>query len=517
METRTIKEYRLSKVSKAFLLILLLLVGIYSFCFIQDQTVSFVVSGISILVIIVFIFYQGVRNKMKHKHIQQIIQHTQKVNAKILAVKSDMPKIIILQLMIGLPGKEYITSLIIDKSEENIGINYKAGQDLPVFIDPENPHNIVIPEANQEKPYKKRFNWFKLIFISGLAATFITPICLPFLSDIFDHSGRVFKDIAFIQVDDKQENIWEVRYKSPDKIFISIYDPLTNKKIKIIKDKKEMEMDFSADFFIIQQNQKVFIIATGTAPVLDIYDAITFEKFSDIKKFEESNIFFNKGISEIQNVSLNDKFVTDNIFEITTNDGNKCYYDIPDNKFYHTESHKTIYTLLSRQMFIFVLSFIPDAVEKHQLYIIKTTDEKGITILQGLAGSYNLNVDYFNKNKDSYYKYCELVPLCNDQYFLKGRIKWLDSSMVIIQHATAINKEAEVLFSGIDIKGKTLFTIKQGDYPNIDKMTEDSYLSNDYRDTKIVRANNKIVFLFGKYGGLCVDVKTGEILWKLEL
>ncbi|HNW88608.1 MAG TPA: hypothetical protein PKN48_03040 [Bacteroidales bacterium] len=523
METRNIREHHLSKVTKALIIILLLLISIYSYCFIKNPTIAYWISSLSVIILIISLLYFFVRKKIRHRRHIKIIETTPEVNARILAVNSDKPGIIILQLLITHPTKDYIASLIIDNTEQNRALNYKAGQNIRVFIDPEDDHHIILPEASQEKNKKTKTSFFITIIIIAVSSASMAPAFISMIAGAFDQSDRKFHDIEIITGKDKQENIWVVRYKSPDKIHISIYDPLTNKKIKTIKEKKEKEMAYSSGFFIVQQDQKVFILGTGDEPLIDVYDAVSFEKLSDISTFEQTNKFFAKGISEIQNVSLYNRFFNDEVFEITTNDGNKCYYNVTCDQFYYSGRalnevvEKTTDGLLIRRKCVFALSVIPNAVDKHQLFLVKTTDTGRIGALQGLAGADRLDIDYFNKNKDTGYKYCELSALCPDLHFLKGNIIYSDSALVIIRHATTINRDAEVLLSGIDINGKTQFTIKQGEYPNIEKMIEDNIDLADYQGIKIIRHDNKIVFLFGEYGGLSVDVKTGGILWKLEL
>ncbi|HNW88607.1 MAG TPA: hypothetical protein PKN48_03035 [Bacteroidales bacterium] len=509
-------QIHLSKVAKALLFILLMLISLYSFCFIENKTFSYLTAALAFLVLIIFIVYLFVRKNIRNNRDNRITHETHKVNARILAVKIQKAHAI-LQLLVEYPDKEYVSSLIVDNTEEN-GDRYKAGQKIPVFVDPKDRHHVIIPELHKTNAPRKNINWALLIYIPVLSASFV----VPFIINLFDTSDRKFQDIECIQVTGNTEKIWEVRYKSPDKLFINIYDPLTCKKIKSIKDNLENEPESYTNFNLCLQDQKVYITGTGDRPVMDVYDALTFEKISDLATFEKSNTLFKQGISDIQSTTVYSQFVYEDVYAITTNDGNKCYYNIPDNMFYNTQEELTGYFLnvshdmLMRQKFIFALSILPEGVDKHQLYLIKATDTSGVRSLLSLAGN-NLNVEYFNSNKGYYYKYCELVPLCSDQYFLEGRIMYFDSSMVIIQHVTAINKDAGVILSGFDTKGNTLFTIKQEDYPNIKEMTEDDFSPRDYQKLNIVRYDNKVVILFGHYGGCCIDVETGKMLWKLEI
>ena len=58
---------------------------------------------------------------------------------------------------------------------------------------------------------------------------------------------------------------------------------------------------------------------------------------------KEPNMIFNKGISDLQSTTVYNEYAYNDVYAITTNDGNKCYYNIPDNIFYNTEEELTEY------------------------------------------------------------------------------------------------------------------------------------------------------------------------------
>ncbi len=47
-------------------------------------------------------------------------------------------------------------------------------------------------------------------------------------------------------------------------------------------------------------------------------------------------------------------------------------------------------------------------------------------------------------------------------------------------------------------------------------MIEDNFYYGNYQNVKVTRSGDNYIFLFGSYGGLCIDSKTGSIKWKLE-
>ena len=515
---------RVSNISKVLLIILLLLICIYAFCFLQNKTIAYLILSLSMTVLIIFMIYLIFGKNIKNKRNEKITQQTCKVTARILAVKTDSPGIIILQLLISLPTKDYVTSLIISKSSENQEIHYRAGQEINVFINPKNPNDIILPDTRKEITEQKKLVWKNILMGTlSLFPIVLLVVGMPVWLIYFNKPDKKFQDIFYIQLNNKQENIWELQFQPPKKLFIKIYDPVSKKKIKTIEDEKDKKMDHYMDFFFSRQEQKVFIIGKGDSPVIDIYDAVTFEKLSDIKKFEQSNVILDKGIASVQyeNPYFN-RLNKDDVIEITTNDGNKYFYNIPNNKFYYSENEldeyiqETNYNQMSRQMYSFVLSDIPNNVYQHQLYIIETTSKKGIPSLVELAGANTIVVDNFNESRDHYYKYCTLMPLSDGNYFLEGKIIYLEAAFAVILHVAAVNADAEEMISGIDKSGKTLFTIKQSDYPDIKEMTDRHYHPRQHDELKTIRTNDKIVFLFANYGALCVDITTGNILWKYE-
>ncbi len=501
-------------IKKIILLIVLILVFGIIQLFIKNNIIA--ISLLSLMVIGILIYLKR-SNATSIRQKNKIIQHGKRVKAHILSVKTVNHNSIILSLLVEHPEKFYVTSYITN-SYMMTRESYKKDQQITVFVNPINQYEVIIPETKKEtNPAPKTAFWGVFTTVGIIALSFGIPLFVA----LFDTSEREFKDITIIQ-SNKQEYIWEIRFESPKKVFFKIYNPITNEKIKSFKDKKDIKLDHYTNFFISQQELKVYIIGTGNTPVIDVYDAVTLEKVSDIEKFEQSDKILRKGIASIHFETPNNRLTKDNVITITTNDGNKCFYNIQQNEFYYSEKElkdyfeESDYALLSKQMFVFVQSNIPNSVNKHQLYIIETNNKKGIEYLQRHAGSINLDVDYFNKNRKYSFKYCNLIPLCPENYFLEGKFLYFDASIAIIQHVTAINDTADELITGINKSGKTLFAINQSDYPNIKDMTENNHKPNYNNKLKVIRNSNKIYLLFDKNGAMCMDINTGKILWKYE-
>jgi hypothetical protein len=499
-----------------FLIVLLIAFAIIQL-FIKNNILAVCLLGVMVVGIFIYLRRSNTTSKRQK---DKIIRQGKRVRARILSVKDYQRTSIILSLQIEHPEKFYVTSYVITNADSEERDKYKPDQQLNVFVNPDNQYEVYIPETKKvNEPTRSKGGAWVTVFIVLVS---VCSFGIPFIVDFFDYSDRVFKDVAFVSGGEDKGNIWEVRFQAPKSIFIKIYDPLSGEKIKSIKDKKDEELESYTDFFISQQGQKVYIVGTGNTPVIDVYDADTYNKIAGIKDFEKTNSLLGNGITTVQKRSSYYSFNKDDVIDITTNDGNKCFYDIQKDKFFDTENdireyiEDADYAVVAKQMFTYVLSNIPNSANKHQLYLVAAKSKKVLQTLRGFVGSNSFDVNYFNENKKYYFKDFTLAPLCEETYFLEGKFIYFDALLAIIQHVDAINKDAKELISGIEKSGKTLFSIKEADYPNIDDMKENSYAPRSNQELKTIRSNDKIVFLFDKYGALCVDINTGKIIWKYE-
>jgi hypothetical protein len=454
-----------------------------------------------------------------NKRRNSIIKKNVKIKAKIVSSKIYNNRTI-LQLQIILSGESYITSLVNRISKDESNNIYEEGQIIEVFINPENRYEIFIPEHAKAKTRKFRIDWATIIIVIVTAS----PIIIPVIIAISDTSGREFKELAYVRAGEAQESMWELRFEEPSKIYIKIFDPLNKAKTITIKDKKAKELSNYIDFFIARQNQNVVIVGVGETPVFDIYDPITYKKISGIEDFEQKNEVLRKGIAKIESKTIHSKFNNDKVIQIITNNGSGYYYDINQNRFYNSEDEiekhfkQADLDLLSQHMSILALSPVPNsAVANHQLCLINATSKKGIDDLLSCVGDGNLDLNNFSKAYYYRFKYCNLTTLLKDDYFINGKIIYYDFDLIVIQYLESASATAEFKIKVFDKTGKTIFKIELKDYPNIEKIKED-YSSNlrSFYCKEVVRENEKLIFLFEKYGALCMDLKTGKQDWKFE-
>lgn len=504
--------------TKVLVLLLLLLAAAGSFLLINDEDLALVMTVFFLVLFLALIIYFAFFESLGNKRAKKIIATTKSVSAKILSVRQVGGKNIILQLLIKNLNKDYIAGLVIHNPNDDQMHQYKSGKIIVVHANRDNPQEIFIPEPVEQKSEKSDTFWmraFQVIIVCLMVG-------IPLYCGLSDVTEEEFHDIAIIWDNKGQGNIWELRFVEPKKIIIDIHDPFTGEKLETIKDKKDIDFN-DPWFFICQQQQKVYVIGADDAPSIDIYDAVTFEKLSDIIIFEQTNPFLKNGIASI---SINREYDRINyqqrVFEITTNNGDRCYYNVPKNEFYYSEaefkSHfrKDDSLLMSKKLFSFVLSEVPEGVNKYQLNIVKSDTTKSIDALLELEYTWELDEEdfYYHKNYD--YKYCEFVSPSKTNYYLKGDIIYSDSSMAVILYETSLGTNSEKQISGISKSGKTIFILKESDFPNKEEMDEDEYWPPSNLDFICKKKNDLMVILFDKYGALCFDLTNGKMLWKYE-
>lgn len=507
-----------SVLTKLLISILLLSAAVCSFLLIKDDNLAFSISVFWAGLFVVLMFYLAFASRGRRRRNRKIIASTEKVSAKVLSVKRSGINNIILQLMIKNPKKDYVAGFVIHNPIEEQRNQYESGKNIYVYVNPDDPMDIIVPEPIKQKTKGSKSGWQIFFWI----AVMLPSVGLPVFFSIYDDTEDEFHDIAYIWDNKGQGNIWEVRFSDPDEIVMKVYDPIKDEKLETINDEKDNDYNGYADLFICQQKQKVFIIGKGDTPTIDIYDAVSFEKLSDIKSFEKTNSILANGIASISRNSNYNRLSKQEVIEITTADGKKCFYNIDENVFYYSdkelEDHfkNADYLQMSRQLFSFVLSKVPNSVDKFELNLIQSDKITSIQELLSAANSSNLDKEYFNENKDYYYKYCKFVSISGDKYFLKADKIYSDSTMAVIDYVTSLGDNAEEQICGMDKKGQTVFIVKERDFPNKDDMDENNYSPKNNGNLKCKRKDDKMVFLFAQYGAICVDLTNGNLLWKFE-
>ena len=214
------------KVYKILILLLLIMGMISIYLYITNRLVA-VICLVGLL--LVFWCYNIFNNAHKRKKEKSFLTDNRKFEAIINSVEVYGRNDVILQLIVKHPETDYITSLIIHDPGSDEMNQYKQGNIIKVYIDPKDKHHIVFPQSSQHRKHKKsrleKILWNSIFFLPG---------ALPLALSFFSTGDKIFQDIAYISVNDSLQTIWELRYSAPERLYINVYDPVKNKRIKSI-------------------------------------------------------------------------------------------------------------------------------------------------------------------------------------------------------------------------------------------------------------------------------------------
>lgn len=511
-----------SRPTNFFILLFLLLAAVASLVIVRDDDISRYSFLGFIGLFLAFIVFRIIVVSQARRHSGKIISGTQKISAKVLTSKRMNADVSVVQLQVFHPSQTYITGVSLSALAGYDMNSFQVGKNISVYVNPENLHEVIVPAPAHEhttKPAVRTRGVFWTIFVILISSSgFIIPVLIA----VFDTSDRLYNNSAVIYDDAGSPKLWEILVKQPDKMFFRIYDPATGDKVKSFKENRDEDSDYDLKLFICQQDKKVFVVNTEGEPLIDVYNAATYEKLSDIKSFEKTNPVLSSGIAEVKRLQTNTSVHQENIIEITSKDGNKCLYDITKNKFFSDGnefgkySHTTDSALMSKQLSVFVLSRMQGGVEKFQLYLLTSDDARSWSSIMQLRLYHNLDVDNYNSNRGYSYPSSKLLPLSGNSFYLKADIVYSDYNVAVLKYNESLAQDAEQLISIVDRTGKKICTLRESDLPNHDDMKDDYYYWGNELDKNCFRYKDQLVILFGKYGAISIDVTTGKQLWKFE-
>lgn len=453
--------------------------------------------------------------RKKQKLYQQLYEDYAFTTATILASMYYKKKMV-LQLSIPDEKSDYISDLVINRPYDDDLRFFKKGSKIDVCVNPKNKHDIYYP-AERTYPgnaFKYKLDAFLTIFFCiAPLASIIIPLAL-------DTSGQKFQDMAWISTNDTLNNIWTVSFNERNKIFISLYDPITQTETKEIKDKKEVDLWQGTRFYICPQEENVMIVGCGTTPVVDVYDPLL-NKLSDITALEKSFPELYSGIVQIETKTNTSRLIKEDMFEIRCNNGSKYTYNATRNKLYQSsiEADNEFRSIDSLEMSkrgnaFLLLTTDTNALINTRLYSLESQTPKGINDLVFFSGSNKYNLKHFNEPD---YKYLTLKPIVKYKTFIEGKIIWSDSDFVILQHFNSNVANALMHITAYNASGKQLYSFSQKYFPNIDKMREDYETSFRFlKFDDVTRVNDRIYIIFDEYGAVCLDINTWQMRWKYE-
>jgi hypothetical protein len=525
----------ITKKFKVYVIFLLIIAITAAYIYFDSFTSEFLV--VAILVVLFFLLTLPYISEFLTKlNYRNIIARSKSVKAKIVSVKqypdSKNTRQIILRLSVYFndPEKQFLSGYIINKPSSRQQDFATAGRIIDVYFNPQKPDRIIIPEIHEKKKpvenfwVKFREYWGFVFFLPGAVGIFI-PVYF-----LFFNTTKSFEILSYVS--GEKETIWEIscsRKSSDDPkgtYYINVIEPGNGKTLKKIKHKNDA---IPSDFYIVQNNNKVFVIGAqyDRQPIIDTYDANTFEQLDDIESFILLNPKLKNGIAAAQFFydSYNYEGFITTLLEITTTDGYKLFYDFQTETFYNStndwRASKWVNDSLeiAKNPFAFFLAY-DDAYEVRTLYKIESKDPKDYYNIYSSSGqTYSTNYTYLFSDTSLSYKCTNIIP---GKYFLNGRIIYHDDSIIAIYHNAKLRKGADWQISGVDKTGKILFAINQSEFPNVEKFIEyynDNSSTSNFKPTAI-RSKDHMVFIFelsyNADGAICVDIKTGKIIWKYE-
>jgi hypothetical protein len=498
--------------------IVLLFLSIVAMFIIYNNVKNPVNSVIWMSGILFVLWIYGIISKSRQRrHKNIIIRKNNKTNAKITFVRTYKKNTVVLQLQIGHANETYLSSYTHYKPTDYERSRYQKGKSIEVFVNPQNKAEILIPETAKVKTNNSGAKWGFLVWFAIISTSF----GIPLITHLLDHSNRKFEDAICIEGNEKQQRIWELRFEPQNKILINILDPVKNKKIKTIKDKRETDLDYNLRFTICRQNQNIVVIGFGNTPVYDVYDTATYQKISGLKEFEKSNITMKKGIVSIEKKYINSYYTMDRIIEIITGDGKKCFYNISKDEFYLSEKklqsfiEKNDLGVMDSSLVSFAFSPVTGNGYQKFLYSIKSKSIKDKAELLKNSGSVNFNNEDFNRRKKYKCKKC-YSELLSKVPFLESSFLYIDTSFAVILSKQSVGNDAAEQITIIDISGKNVITIQKKDFPNLKLIQKEKYHPQKNSDLKCEHFKNKMIIYFGEYGAICLELNMGKTLRKYE-
>lgn len=508
-----------SKFLKACLLILLIIA--YTIIFLKiknDLTALYALVSLLFILLLVQITLKRYKKVRRDK----IISYDIKRVAHIISVKKFGKNSLVLQLFIENQDRNYYTSHIIKKANEQQMFEYIKGARIAVFVNPKNEIEVILAEDILEKS-SFQFNWSGIFLIIFWISIFAVPVIIENLNN----TSEYFAGNEIIKQNDQKYQFWELKVRDQNQLLIKVYDPVSKKELISIQDKKDFTL--SAFNKIEQQKDKVFILDDLNNLYIDVYDVRTFKKVMDIKQFEQSKPFLNKGITWIRKLGYKAKFLDEDYYELSCTDGNRYFYNISQDRVFNsdTEMGKYFYRCdsvkMSRYMYTFALLPLSGG-EKFQLGLIEAASKKNLDKLIEYAGDPSIDIRFFMDYSKVYPKWEQPVYKVEKKPTLKtfsdtlakATFAYFDFDLALIEHKVNTENGTNYQFTGFDKNGKIVFSIEQNQFPNVKKMLENSFLDRADFYYKIKRDNNNFIITFKNYGSICMDLKTGKQLWKFE-
>ncbi len=471
-----------------------------------------------LVIIFVLILYFIIRIWKRKRLVYNILRQNNRFLAKIISLKVSRGNKMVLQLLVQNQEQNYISSLIIDKPGETEITQYSVGTTVDVYIDPQNKHRIYIPDLRVKVHREIGFAPFLSIILFV-----IVPIIVAILYDqgYLSKTPVYFQDSEIVK-HDSQPYYLELS-QSSGQFLIDVYNPLNNKKITSIIEKPDYPINSNTRLSLSHQENMIFVIGDWYTPVIEAYDISSLQKIMNKKEFEAINPFFNDEIvslNKYRNKEL--KFKKEDIFEFNTKNKHKYFFSISSGKYFESEKKLEEYifqtdsTLMAEHLYSFALLKDSASDDKFQICIIEAQTTRDINELIYQAGRNGIVYKDFLWETLAYKDKSKPVLRAISNYFYNAKIAYFDFDIVVIEHQEKEKDHINYLISGINKDGKQIFSIDQSSFPNLKEMQKEIFLVKEHFYHKTIRDKNYLIITFSSYGGICVDLKTGKLVWKFE-
>ena len=290
-----------------------------------------------------------------------------------------------------------------------------------------------------------------------------------------------------------------------NKIYTYIYDPIQK---KVIQRTKTNYLNTPPQPTIFLLNRQIWMVAPTTdrsEAQIEIYDADTQKKVTDIWSFIAKYPQLKSGIS---NLTIDKET---HRFTIETHDGQNLLYD-PVSAGIYKDAQELQKSQKNGDETTSVFALTGTDQHRSNLYLVTGPRSK----IEG--ESFTGEVD--NQETMKFFYNASSKLMAPDTVFLDAAMIYQGKDFAVVISQDQIAKNASRLLTCVDNTGKILWTLPQSQLFQEIAVTE----SNDFSDIFFVKdkfhgahEGDLFIFTVEKLGMIAVDAKTGEKKWTLKI
>jgi len=244
-----------------------------------------VLSALLILLLLGFALIVKRSNSKEKRKLTRPLAGYISTKAKVILVSKFGKNMHALTFSFDYQGKTIETRVIIEGYRKQIETYLRKGNNAKIFVNPDNPVQIVIPQLsfkNKSKKSEESLFWrlfegfFKYILPVGIAAAIIIPLYFSLkdnLNDVFNRGKKApdfrFESLCYFK--GNTETVWELYSDEASKYKLIVKNPMTNKVYKEIEQKHDV---FPEYLHVFASNNKIWVVGAekGKKPIIDAYN-----------------------------------------------------------------------------------------------------------------------------------------------------------------------------------------------------------------------------------------------------